>query len=141
MTEADLFTFLSSQRYGVVSSLSSSGTPQSALVGIAVTTALEIIFDTLNTTRKFANLQAHPECSLVIGWDNERTAQYEGSAFFPGGEELQHYLKTYFSAWPECIAHQNWTGIAYVIVRPRWIRYSDYSSNPPRIEETAFPNR
>jgi len=139
MTQAELYTFFSSQRYGVVSSLAANNTPQSALVGIAVTPALEIIFDTLNTTRKFSNLQANPTCSLVIGWDNERTAQYEGTAFFPAGEELNRYSKIYFSAWPECISHQRWPGISYIVIRPRWIRYSDYNFNPPRIEEITFP--
>jgi len=138
MTRTDLHTFLASQRYAVVSSLSSSGTPQSALVGIAVTPALEIIFDTLNTTRKFANLSSNPECSLVIGWDNERTAQFEGTAFFPTGDELYHYQQIYFAVWPECRAHLAWPGIAHIVVRPRWVRYSGYNLDPPQIEEHTF---
>jgi hypothetical protein len=31
-----------------------------------------------------------------------------------------------------------WPDIAYFVVRPRWIRYSDYDQRPPRIEETTF---
>jgi pyridoxine/pyridoxamine 5'-phosphate oxidase len=138
MTQAELQAFLVSQRYGVVSSLSNRGTPQSALVGIAVTPALEIIFDTLNTTRKFANMQANPKCSIVIGWDNERTVQYEGSAFLPTGEELHHYQQIYFSAWPEGPTRLTWPGIEYVVVRPRWIRYSDFNLNPPLVNELTF---
>jgi hypothetical protein len=43
-------------RYRVVSSLAADGTPQSALVGVAITSNLEVVFDTLRTTRKYANL-------------------------------------------------------------------------------------
>ena len=32
----------------------------------------------------------------------------------------------------------NWPGIAYFVVRPRWIRYSDYDQKPPIIEEVAI---
>jgi pyridoxine/pyridoxamine 5'-phosphate oxidase len=75
-----LFEFLSRQRYGVLSSIADDGTPQSALVGIAVTRELEILFDTLASTRKYHNLVARPACSMVIGWDGEQTCQLDGVA-------------------------------------------------------------
>jgi hypothetical protein len=52
--------FILRQRYGVVSSIASDGTPQSALVGIACTPRLELIFDTLKSSRKYANLLQRP---------------------------------------------------------------------------------
>src|ERR1035437_6972149 len=125
MDRAALYVSLSRFRYGVVSSLSRSGHPQSALVGIAVTPELEIIFDTVNSSRKYANMHADPRCSLVIGWDGEQTMQLEGLASEPHGSELTRFQDAYFATWPECRAHLSWPGIAYFIVRPTWIRYSD----------------
>jgi hypothetical protein len=52
MDKADIHAFMAKFRYGVVSSIGSDGMPQSALVGIAVTPALEIIFDTVRSSRK-----------------------------------------------------------------------------------------
>ena len=49
---AALCEFINRQRYGVVSSISGDGNPQSALVGIASTARLEIIFDTVKNSRK-----------------------------------------------------------------------------------------
>jgi len=69
--------------------MSEDGHPQSALVGIAVTQELEIVFDTLNSSRKYRNLIQHPSCSLVIGWDGEQTVQYEGIATEHKGQELK----------------------------------------------------
>lgn len=136
-----VYSFLTRQRYGVVSSVSSvSGVPQSALVGIATTPQLEIVFDTLNSTRKYANLTAQPACSLVIGWDGEQTVQLEGTAAELLGAERDRYLDIYFGAWPECRAHLSWPGITYFAVRPHWIRYSDYDQRPPLIEETSIDN-
>jgi pyridoxine/pyridoxamine 5'-phosphate oxidase len=123
-----------------VSSLSDDGTPQSALVGMAVTPELEIVFDTLQTTRKFHNLVARPRCSLVIGWGEDQTVQYEGIASTPIGPELAAYQRLYFEAWPDGATRLHWPGIAYFVVRPRWIRYSDYNQSPPLIEEVSFPD-
>ncbi len=138
MNPSDLYTFIAAKPYAVISSIAANGTPQSALVGIAVTPALEIIFDTLNTTRKYANLLRSPSCSLVIGWDNEQTLQYEGAAFFPSGPDLAHYQEQYFTRWPDGRARLSWPGIAHIVVKPTWVRYSDFNQQPPIIEEVPL---
>jgi pyridoxine/pyridoxamine 5'-phosphate oxidase len=141
MDRAAIYRFLTQHRYGVFSSLSATGTPQSALVGIAITSELEIIFDTLKTTRKYSNLIARPTCSLVIGWENEQTVQFEGTAFEPQGSEVAKYQEAYFVAWPEGPARITWSGITWIVVRPRWLRYTDFNQSPPLIVEIPFPDR
>ena len=32
----------------------------------------------------------------------------------------------------------SWPGIVYFVVRPTWIRYSDYDQSPPLIHEFKF---
>jgi hypothetical protein len=34
-----------------------------------------------------------------------------------------------------------WPGITHFLVRPTWIRYSDYNPSPPLIEEVSFAPR
>ncbi len=138
MTKADIYQFMSKQRLGVLGTLSSRGSPQSALVGIAVTPELEIIFDTVKSSRKFQNLMSNPGCSFVVGWTGELTVQHEGEAHQPEGAALAHYQEAYFVRWPECRSHLSWPGITYFVVRPKWIRYSDFDQNPPFIEEFTF---
>jgi len=89
MDQKAIHSFMSGFRYGVVSSIAADGSPQSALVGIAVTPQLEIIFDTVKSSRKYPNLIARPRCSLVVGWGGEQTVQYEGLAAEPAGAELE----------------------------------------------------
>jgi Pyridoxamine 5'-phosphate oxidase len=138
--KAELYRFMAGCRLGVLGSLSKGLSPQAALVGIAVTPQLEIIFDTVESSRKYGNLIGRPACSFVMGWEGEQTVQYEGVA-----EELERlspelalYQQIYFEAWPECRAHLSWAGIRYFVVRPKWIRYSDYGRNPPLIREFSF---
>jgi pyridoxine/pyridoxamine 5'-phosphate oxidase len=135
MDRAAFYGFMRRQRYGVVSSIANDGTPQSALVGIATTPGLEVIFDTVKNSRKYPNLIQRPACSLVIGWSGEQTMQLEGVAEEPRGDTLRRFQEVYFAQWPECREHMSWPGIAYFVVHPRWIRYSDYDQSPPLIEE------
>lgn len=139
MTKPQLYAFLSTQKLGVLSSVCSGNTPQSALIGIAITPELEIVFDTVKTSRKYANLVACPNCSLVAGWHGETTVQYEGVAEELTDGRLEAYKQVYFAAFPDGPERERWPGIVYFRVRPRWVRFSDFSQRPPRIEEIQWP--
>lgn len=140
MDNAALHSFMARFRYGILSSTSSAGTPQSALVGIATTPDLEIVFDTVKSSRKYSNLISRPACSFVIGgWESEQTVQFEGIAKEPTGDELRRCQQAYFAAWPDGPSRMSWPGIAYFVVRPRWIRFNDFDANPLLIEEKSFP--
>ncbi len=138
MVKADIYKFLTAQKLGVLATISPAGAPQCALVGIAVTPELEIIFDTVKSSRKFGNLIANPLCSFVVGWAGETTVQCEGRAYQLSGAELEMYQRVYFAAWPDGPLRLNWPGITYFVVRPMWVRYSDFDQTPPLIEEFGF---
>ena len=56
MTEADLYAFMARHRLGILGTICPNATPQSALMGIAITPQLEIVFDTVKSSRKYPNL-------------------------------------------------------------------------------------
>jgi hypothetical protein len=138
VTHVDLFHFIAMSKLGVLSSIGPSGKPQSALVGFAVTENLEIIFDTVKSSRKYNNLIARPECAFVFGWSGEQTVQYEGIAEELAGESLRRYQDIYFRVWPDGPVRLSWPGIVYFVVRPNWVRYSDFDQSPPLIREFTF---
>jgi nitroimidazol reductase NimA-like FMN-containing flavoprotein (pyridoxamine 5'-phosphate oxidase superfamily) len=126
MTSADLLTFLRRHRLCVQSSASASGAPQAAVVGFAVSDDFEIVFDTLGTSRKMNNLRRDPRVAIVVGWDDEQTAQLEGIADEPQGTELARLKSVYFPVYPDGVERQSWKDITYVRVRVTWARYSDF---------------
>jgi pyridoxine/pyridoxamine 5'-phosphate oxidase len=138
MTKTALYEFMTAQRLGVVGYLSPDGAPRSALVGIGVTQELEIVFDTVASSRKYECLVTNPAASFVLGWAKESTVQLEGRAFQPAREELKRYQQVYFAAYPDGPDRLSWPGIAYFVVRPKWIRFSDYDQQPPVIVELTF---
>jgi hypothetical protein len=105
------------------------------VVGFAVSDDLEIVFDTVETTRKHRNLRADPRIALVIGWDDAITAQIEGSVDFPTGKDLERVRECYFVAYPDGRDRLAWPGITHARVRPSWVRFSDFTKEPPHIVE------
>jgi PPOX class probable F420-dependent enzyme len=137
MTRTELLGFLRGRKLAVVASATPDGRPQAAVVGFAVSDSLEIVFDTITSTRKYQNLRRDPRIALVIGWDGEITVQIEGVADFPTGDDLDRIRECYFIAYPDGRERLSWPGITHACVRPTWIRYSDFTSDPPLIVEMS----
>ena len=134
---AAVLAFLRTKKFGVVSTLSPEGKPQAAVVGIAVTDDLEILFDTLTTTRKVRNLRRARSVAVVVGWDrDEITVQIEGPADEPHGAELARLKETYFASHPGGRERERWPNVTWVRVRPQWLRYSDFSPGGAIVELT-----
>jgi pyridoxine/pyridoxamine 5'-phosphate oxidase len=132
-----ILAFLKTKKFGVVASVSPEGKPQSAVVGIAVTDDLEILFDTLTTTRKIRNLRRARSVSMVVGWDrDEITVQIDGIADEPHGAELARLKETYFASHPGGREREGWPNITWVRIRPQWLRYSDFSFGGSVVEFT-----
>jgi hypothetical protein len=137
MTPDTLFEFIRGHRYGVVSSISAEAAPQSAVIGIAVSRELEIVFDTVKSSRKYRNLVTNPAAAIAV-WTGEATVQFEGVAEELGGEQRDHYREIYFETWPDGRDRLNWPAITHFVIHPKWIRYCDFNSRPPQIEEFKF---
>ena len=141
MTRADVLEFMRSHSLAVQASVSPVDAPQAAVVGFTVTDDFEVVFDTVNTTRKVANLRQNARCALVIGGmvnGDERTVQLEGIADEPTGSDLERLKALYFVRFPDGRERQHWPGLTYVRVRPRWLRFSDFNQSPPAIAEFSF---
>ena len=132
----ELLAYMRRHKLAVVATIGANNGPQSALVGVAVTHAFEVIFDTLSTTRKHANLRRDHRIAVTFSGPDEQTLQYEGEALpvsvAGAGDEV--YRQAYYEAWPEGRQHLQWQNLVYWRVVPRWARYSDYDRGPLILE-------
>ena len=141
MTRLEILEFMRGYSLAVQASVSPLGAPQAAVVGFIVTDDFEIVFDTIETTRKIVNLRRNVQCALVIGGianGDERTVQFEGIADEPVGDDLLRLKELYLVRFPEARERQLWRGLTYVRVRPQWLRFSDFNQSPTRIIELTF---
>lgn len=129
VTRDELLVFLRRTKYAVEATVHDSGAPQAATIGIVTSDQLEIFFDTSNQSRKYLNVRRDPRIALVVTVA-EATAQIEGVADEPTGEELAGLKQLYFATFPDGREREAWPDIAYVRVRPTWARFSDFAAGP-----------
>lgn len=144
MTKTRLLDRMRTFPYAVQSSSGVEGSPQSAVVGVAVSDQGEIVFDTLSASRKCANLRRHPRAAIVLGSlanDASWTIQVEGPADEPTGADRERLVNLYLAVFPDGADRQDWPGLTYFRVRPQWLRWSDYATATPEVvelDETAL---
>lgn len=99
---------------------------------------LEVAFDTVERSRKFANLMRDPRVSLAAGWRGEVTVQLVRQSAAHSSTELGPYREIYFRKFPDGPARLKREGKSYFVITPRSIRYSDFKQSPPEIVEFSF---
>lgn len=127
--------FLRRHELTVIATVTPDGLPEAAVIEFGETDQLELIFDTITTYRKYANLQANRHVAFVIGWDEAITIQYEGLAHELAGEELITYQEVYLAKNPKVEKWRHRPDVRFFKVEPTWIRYSDLSKDPWEIHE------
>jgi general stress protein 26 len=138
MDLSEIYAFVRTERLAVLSTSAVDGQPESALVGFAASPGLEIVFDTVKSSRKYPILKSNPRVALVIGCSTEITVQYEGIAEELDDAEDGKYLQIYYAVYPDGRARRSWPGIVYFVVRPTWVRYCDYNPGGRGLEEIRF---
>jgi general stress protein 26 len=134
-----VYQFINQQSLGIVATANKANEPEAALVGIAVSVNLEIVFDTVKTSRKYHNILRNPKVALVIGWDNETTVQYEGTAEVLGNDiDAENFKEIYYRAFPDGRERADtWPGLVHIKIKPQWLRYSNFNE-PVVIQELEF---
>lgn len=134
MTRAEMIGFLRLHKHAVQASVAADGGPQAAVIGVAVTDDGELVFDTLASTRKAANLRRDPRIALVIGWDDQ-TVQLEGVADRVTDARL---IDAYLATFPDGRDRLAWDGIEHWRVRPTWARHSDFRGAEAKIVDVTL---
>lgn len=137
MTRDELREFLRAVKYAVVATIGADGSPQAAVVGIAVSDGCEVVFDTLEDTHKAHNLRRDGRVAITA-WEGPRTAQLEGVADEPSGDEREAALSVYFTSFPDGRERLAWPGLTHFRVRLKRARYSDFSGSAPVVSEVAL---
>ncbi|MGB5107775.1 MAG: pyridoxamine 5'-phosphate oxidase family protein [Candidatus Zixiibacteriota bacterium] len=139
LTKEKVFAFASKFRHANLATVSVTNGPEAATVGFVMTPELEIVFDTTTESRKYRNLRQNNRIAFVIGGlDDEVTLQYEGEVEILAGDALTYWKPEYFEKFPDGHEREFLPDIAYILVRPKWARMSDFGQEPPVVEEMSF---
>jgi general stress protein 26 len=126
-----ILKILKDNLHTVIGTVNANRDPETAVIAFVQKDNLEILFGTSNKSRKYQNLKNNPRASFTVGWDSSETVQYEGLV-----EELTQSAE--LEEWKAIFAAKNPTAKKfeadpeqrYFKVSPKWIRYSDLSTDP-----------
>ncbi len=140
MQKTELVAFIGAQKWAVEATVAADGGPQAAVIGVAVTDDLEVVFDTGTRARKAENLRRTKRMALVVGWDEGRTVQLEGVVDEVTRESADHarLLAVYVAKFPDGAARATDPDIAFFRLRPSWGKVSDFRGALPSIEELGL---
>ena len=133
-----ILNFIKKQKVCVLSTVTKSHKPESAVIEFGETNNLEIVFDTITTYRKYKNLQHNPNVAVAIGLDSDIIIQYEGKAIELVGTAAKKYKESYWKKNPKAQKWESCPGIKFFKIVPKWIRYSDLSKKKWEVFEVKF---
>ena len=126
-----IMDFIKNEKLAVLATVTIDGKPEAAVMAFSEKDNFELIFQTPNDSRKYANLKKNPNVAVAYGWDLEKniTVQYEGVAKEAQGGEINecreiHSRKSQISA-----EYANIPENKYFKVIPKWIRYWDFKTD------------
>jgi len=120
----------------VLSTVTSAGSPQAAIVGFAQNADLQLLIGTSSQTRKYANLQQNQKVAVVVG-DFKAEVQYEGIAQQVMKSDVAE-LETRFEKLPGTARYLEDETQAWFTISPTWIRLTVHGAEN-RVEEVNFP--
>ncbi|MDR7110374.1 general stress protein 26 [Microbacterium trichothecenolyticum] len=128
--------FVRAEAQGVVATVSPSGAPEAALVGIAALDDGTLVFDTLALSRKAENLRHDHRIAVVIGTDGAVSVQIDGFGTIVHGTLREEYGGAYNEQFPGSRALD--PEFAVIVVRPAWVRVYDASTSPANVTEARW---
>lgn len=138
MSKPQLIAFMDRNELCVISTVNSSHTPESAIVGFTNNEDLTLFIGTSNKSRKYANLTQSPKVAIVIG-GQEAEVQYEGTAeIIESGAYRDLVEQKHIKKLPGAAEYRDDPDQVYIKITPSWIRFLQHGSGGSVEEFTEF---
>lgn len=127
--------YLKSHKLAVMATVGADGKPEAATVAFTLSGDGVIIVATSSASRKFHNIESGSEVALVVGWE-DKTVQIEGNAVLLKDESvIEKYEAEHLVNNPGSVDYAKQPDQKYIIIHPKWLRFTDFRSMPPTVEE------
>lgn len=130
--------FLNEHETSVISTLDAHNQPQAATVGFSVDENFIIVFATNQKTRKANNIAVNNKVALVVGFEGQKTVQIEGTAEKIDTELNKDRINLHFAKVPGAKKFAGELDQSYYLIRPTWLRFTDYTKQPSTFETRSF---
>ena len=129
--------FLQGQGLCVLATAGKDGKPEAATVSYVVKDDFSLLINTDTTTRKYKNIEENDHVAVVVaaGEGANPNVQIDGTIEKlddAAAAKAKEYTLKLHPEWKDY--YESPTGVWYKI-KPSWMRYSDFSGQPPDTEE------
>lgn len=133
------YDFIKEHHLAVISTVNTQSLPEAAIIAFSIKQDFEIYIATFDSSRKVANIKRNPRVALVIGWEHGKTVQLEGEAKqVEDSEEIKEIEWGALEKMPTIVKYIKPERAVFFKIIPKWLRYSDFSSEPWVREELKF---
>lgn len=130
--------FLKKNDLCVLSTASKSGKSESAVMAFTVKDNFMLLMNSEEKTRKIKNILENPQVSVVIGGlKNDPSVQIDGEGKIIEGDQAIEACEYMLKVHPELKDYGIEKG-KFISITPNWLRWSDFTQNPPAIEEFSL---
>ena len=133
-----IFNFIHENNFTVLSYVYDENIPASALVEFSEREDFSLVFDTFRSARKYKYIRDNPRVSFVIGCSGSQSVQYEGRAHEVIGDEVKLLQETHREKLKDVEKFEENLDIAYFLVSPVWLKFTDVSVSPWIVKEINF---
>lgn len=135
MDKQKVYDFLKKNELCVLSTASKNGKPQAAVMNYCFKDDSLFIFTEIST-RKYQNIIENNQVSVVVGgFKDDPTVQLDGTIMELGLDEGVKIKEYVLNLHPEWKGYFDSADGRWFAIKPAWMRFSDFSTNPPIIEE------
>ncbi len=138
MNIQDVKEFLNHFETCVVATVGNDEQPEAATVGFSVDDDFRLMIATNEKTRKAANIAVNNKIALVVGFDGPKTVQLEGVVEKVNQTEYQDRINLHFERVPAAKKFAGESGQNYYLIIPTWLRFTNYTQDPPIFETENF---
>lgn len=122
----------------VIATVSEDNQPEAATVGISHDEDWTLLVSTNKKSRKYSNLMKNPKVALTVGFEGHVTLQIEGLAEEVETKTITERIQKHLDKIPQAKPFANDEGQAWFVIKPTWLRFTDYWSKPPIFETKDF---
>lgn len=127
--------YLKNHKLAVMATVGVDGKPEAATVAFTLSNDGVIIVATSSASRKLHNIKSGSEVALVVGWE-DKTVQIEGNAaILKDDNVIKKYEAQHLVNNPGSVDYAKQPEQKYIVIHPKWLRFTDFRSMPPTIQE------
>jgi general stress protein 26 len=137
-----IYEFIKQHHLAAMGTVNQQALPEVSVIGYVfkqIGEDFEIHVATYDSSRKYANLKRNPRVALAIGWESGKTVQIEGEAVkISDAEEIKELVWSDLGKMPTVAKYIKPERVVFFKIKPTWLRYSDFSTEPWDRHELRF---